>query len=295
MLVDNLRTIETPEGIALQLRLAGPFVRGLAWAVDAVIRLVIGTAVWFSLLALGKTGVGLILILTFVLVFLYPLLFEVYFAGQTPGKMTMGISAVHDDGTPLGWSGSLIRNLLRGVDILPGTHGLFGPGVYGIGLLCMLIHPEFKRLGDIAAGTVVAYVDKPPVRKPLPAGAAQPLPVALSAEEQRLIVALAERGHVMSGERAIELTELLHPLTGKTGAEGAQTVLAYARWLTGQTGHNSHEPNKDKPSNVARHAFAGVSSTPAANTAEDALLAEALQLADAAPTDSQHDHSDAPR
>nr|GFD53798.1 hypothetical protein [Tanacetum cinerariifolium] len=72
----------------------------------------------------------------------------------------MGLRVVHDDGTPVGWSASLLRNLLRFVDMLP-----FG---YSVGAFACLQHPLFKRLGDLAAGTLVIYRDAPTPRPTLP-------------------------------------------------------------------------------------------------------------------------------
>lgn len=60
---------------------------------------------------------------------------------------------MHDDGTPVGWTSSLTRNLLRFVDLLP-----FG---YFLGALSCLANPAFKRLGDLAAGTLVVYQENP--------------------------------------------------------------------------------------------------------------------------------------
>ena len=56
---------------------------------------------------------------------------------------------LNDDGTPVRWPGALTRNLLRAVDFLP--------FLYGVGLVAMLANRDFKRLGDLAAGTVVVY------------------------------------------------------------------------------------------------------------------------------------------
>lgn len=54
----------------------------------------------------------------------YMVLFEVLDRGRTPGKRLLGLRVVHDDGTPIDWSSSLIRNLLRFVDMLPTGYGL---------------------------------------------------------------------------------------------------------------------------------------------------------------------------
>ncbi len=68
---------------------------------------------------LGKLGAGLGLLLTFIMTWWYMVLFEVLNQGRSPGKQMMGLRVVHDDGTPVGWAASLLRNLLRFADILP--------------------------------------------------------------------------------------------------------------------------------------------------------------------------------
>lgn len=87
----------------------------------------------------------------FLLEWFYPIIFEVYRQGQTPGKKVMAIKVLQDNGIPVGWPTSLIRNLLRAVDFLP--------MMYGFGVVSMLIARNFRRLGDLAAGTLVVYVE----------------------------------------------------------------------------------------------------------------------------------------
>ena len=97
----------------------------------------------------------LCLLLMFVLEWFYPVIGEVYFRGASPGKHLLGLRVVHDNGTPVGFSASMIRNLLRFVDFLP--------ALYAFGLLSMFASTSFKRLGDWAAGTVVVYKDEVPI------------------------------------------------------------------------------------------------------------------------------------
>ena len=150
-MLDTAREVPTPEGIELSLRLAGPVSRALAWAIDLVVRMAVIAAFGAVLGVLGKFGWGLFLILWFALEWLYPTVFEVYFDGATPGKKSLGLIVLHDDGTPVRLAASFTRNLLRAVD--------FFPALYGVGLMTMLLNRDFKRLGDIAAGTVVVYRD----------------------------------------------------------------------------------------------------------------------------------------
>uniref|UniRef100_UPI0025F2F3AC RDD family protein n=1 Tax=uncultured Thiodictyon sp. TaxID=1846217 RepID=UPI0025F2F3AC len=148
--LDTIRLNETPEGVDLGLRVAGPAPRALALAADGAIRLVILLAL-SPLAALSGLGLGLSLIAVFLLEWLYPVTFEVL-SGATPGKRAMGLMVVHDDGTPVGLPASLIRNLLRVVDFFP----LF----YGVGLVCTLVDRDFRRLGDLAAGTLVVHAQR---------------------------------------------------------------------------------------------------------------------------------------
>lgn len=199
--LDTRYQVETPEGIDLYLRPAGLVPRALAFAIDLAIRGLILMVMFIVLGLLGQFGIGLGTILLFLVTWWYMVLFEVFNQGRSPGKQMLGLRVVHDDGTPIGWAASLTRNLLRFVDILP-----FG---YALGIISCLNHPAFKRLGDIAAGTLVVYRDAP-LSKPLLADAEPlPAPFPLSLDEQRAILGFAERGSQLSAARRAELAALL--------------------------------------------------------------------------------------
>ena len=223
--LDTIRSVETPEGITLDLRLAGPVVRALAWTIDCLIKysaLLLGLLV---LALLGEAGTGLWLIAIFVAEWFYPVYFEVFRHGATPGKKAMGIKVVSDTGAPLDFSASLIRNLVRTVDFLP--------LLYGFGLISMLVQRDFKRLGDLAAGTVVIYHSRTAAIPTLPPGPDNRPGLVLNAAEQGLLVNFAERSTTLSPERCAELADLLHDLTGKSGPAAVEELLANARWLLG--------------------------------------------------------------
>jgi hypothetical protein len=74
--------------------------------------------------------------------------------GQSPGKRWVGLRVIRSDGTPITLSESLIRNLARLVDFLPAA--------YGIGIITMFIDKQSRRLGDLAAGTLVVQ-DRAPI------------------------------------------------------------------------------------------------------------------------------------
>lgn len=225
-MLDTYRAIETPEGVELRLRVAGPVVRSLAWGIDLLIRGGVYLALASTLTLLGKFGWGLLLVALFLIEWFYPVVFEVYRHGATPGKRYMGLCVTNDDGTPVGWSASMIRNLLRYVDFLP--------FLYGFGLVSMLLHPDFKRLGDIAAGTRVVYQETKKNAVFIPAVQAHPPRFSLGLEEQRAVIHFAERANALSPERMEELANIIVPPTPNHSASGVQELHATASWLMGK-------------------------------------------------------------
>ena len=220
--LDTLRRYEIPEGVVLQFHVAGPIVRACAWAIDLALRSVLYLVLAMVLGFLGGLGVGVMLIGIFLIEWFYPVLFELY-NGATPGKRAMGILVIQETGTPVTPSASVIRNLLRAADFLP--------FLYAAGLITMLSNREFKRLGDLAAGTLVVYRDESRERVVPPVTDTRKPPMELSEDEQLLMLAFAERGETLSVERREELAELLHQQTGLGGGEAVQALYAYANWI----------------------------------------------------------------
>jgi uncharacterized RDD family membrane protein YckC len=226
-MLDTTRRVATPEGIELTLRLAGPVPRALAWAVDVLLRVAVVFIVMMAVGPLGKTGTGIVLITAFFVEWLLPAWFEVHWNGQTPGKRAFGIAVLNDDGTPVRWPGALTRNLLRAVDFLP--------LLYGIGLVAMLLNRDFKRLGDLAAGTVVVYQAEKLTQRVFPEAQPVPPPFALSLEEQRAVLELAERASTLTRERLEELSELPSPLVGTLdGPRAAARLIGMANYISGR-------------------------------------------------------------
>ena len=226
-MIDTTYRLETPEGIDLVISPAGPVSRGLALTIDVLIRQALLLAIGGVLAALGQAGIGIYLVLWFLAEWFYPVVFEVLGNGQTPGKKSIGLRVVNRDGTPIGWSASLIRNLLRAVDFLP--------AFYLTGIVSVLCTRDFQRLGDLAAGTLVISVREARVLEaPRDVQGAKVSPVPLSADEQRAISSFGERSAELSGQRVVELAELLTALTGKHGDDGATELLQIANGLTGR-------------------------------------------------------------
>ncbi|HVM11184.1 MAG TPA: RDD family protein [Actinomycetota bacterium] len=142
----------TPEAVGLDADLAGVGSRLQAAVIDGLIQ---GGFVLVVLLGLAagdaSSDVALItlLISVFVAIWIYPIVFEAAWAGQTPGKRVAKIRVRGTDGQPVRFPGVLVRNLLRIVDLLP--------GVYAVGLVLILFTRRAQRLGDLAGGTVVVH------------------------------------------------------------------------------------------------------------------------------------------
>jgi len=152
---DRLR-IDTPEGVELELTLAGLGSRVGAAAIDGVILAIATIVVLIAVVMIGSASVsadmfslviGFGALLVFVIIFGYYLLFETLNSGRTPGKSALGIRVIRADGTPLGFGAVAIRTLLRMVDSLP--------AFYATGIVSILATPHNQRVGDLAAGTVV--------------------------------------------------------------------------------------------------------------------------------------------
>ena len=188
--------------------MAGIVPRGLAFLVDLSIRTVIYTAAAIAFaIWLGEAAIGPTLLVVFATEWFYPVAFEVLWRGQTPGKAGLGLRVVHRDGTPIRWPASLLRNLLLAADFLPLS--------YGFGILCVLCDRHFRRLGDLAAGTLVihGHQERLPELERSTAPPKAP-PVALDPQEQQAVIAYAERAPSLTAARAEELASLAVPLGG---------------------------------------------------------------------------------
>jgi uncharacterized RDD family membrane protein YckC len=219
-MLDTRLQVETPEGVELSLPVAGPVIRTMAWIVDFSIRTGLALLGMF-LLVLGSTGLGLYSIFMFAVSWFYPVFFEVRYRGATPGKMTFGLRVLHDNGTPVGWQAAMIRSVVGFVDVIP-----------AIGLISSLCHPSFKRLGDMAAGTVVVHTERGNLGSIEFKETGIAPPVTLLPEEQRAVVEFAERAPMLTLQRRDELAGIAEPLTAGS-EEPHRKLLAQAAWIAG--------------------------------------------------------------
>ncbi len=143
--------IRTPENVAFRFERAGLASRAVAWLLDvaAMGALIQVASIVVSLLGwvLGELASALMLLAVFLVQWWYAAIAEWRFSGKTLGKWALGIRTIDASGLPLTLVQAAVRNLLRILDFLP--------GLYLVGGVTALLDPAGRRLGDLAAGTVV--------------------------------------------------------------------------------------------------------------------------------------------
>lgn len=229
--------VATPERVAVSLPVAGVGSRTLAYLVDALL-LTAGWLVAFfayslvgSLLdawgGLGTVARVLAIVSFFAVQWVYWTASEVLWRGQTPGKRLLRIRVVRADGSPVGLFESAVRNLLRFVDFLP--------AFYPVGLVTMLIDPQHRRLGDLAAGTLLVRdeaVDLDRYRRT--PGAAEPGVPALAAADVELVTDFLSRLDALEPDVALRLgRQLVDRVGAHLPAEERARVSATAASLRG--------------------------------------------------------------
>jgi uncharacterized RDD family membrane protein YckC len=166
MELEDRLTITTPEGVELDLQLAGLGSRFMAQLLDLLIKAVSILLIALTLSVAGLTGVAIMLPAFFLVVYAYDVVFETFANGRTPGKMAARLRVVRVGGEPVDFMSSAIRNVLRLIDGIPMS---YIPGVISI-----LATKRNQRLGDLAAGTIVIHED--PVALPAPRPGMPPAP-----------------------------------------------------------------------------------------------------------------------
>ncbi len=182
--LDTTIAVTTPENIAFDYQLAGPFRRLPAYMIDVAVRwtVIIVVGVTFTIVSglidfrvLGPFAIAAGMLVYFVVSWFYGTIMEAYFNGRTVGKWACGIRVIDVDGRPINGKRALIRNLLRIADLAPvaalsdlaeGAPPVYLISTGMIGLVTMIATRRMQRLGDLAAGTMV-IVDERSSRLPV--------------------------------------------------------------------------------------------------------------------------------
>ncbi len=160
---NDVLKIDTPENVAFDYDVAGIGSRFLAALMDTSLIVILQGVVFGSLILLAAllsdvdlsysilpAWVFAILgLISFIFLWGYYIFFEILWNGQSPGKRLVGLRVIRVDGTPITASEAIIRNLVRIIDFLPTA--------YGVGVVTMFINENSRRVGDLAAGTIVVH------------------------------------------------------------------------------------------------------------------------------------------
>ena len=225
--LDTTLEIETPEGVNLRLRCAGWAPRFYAFLIDALIRVGIMLVCGMVFAFAKGLGSALYLIMLFAVEWFYPVVFELSPKGATPGKRALGLRVVMDNGLPVTPAASLLRNLLRTVDFLP-----LG---YAFGGVTMMLSSQFKRIGDLAAGTLVVHDEAVKLHGTFAPATPTPPARQLSPREQAAILAWALRAPRLTPARADELAVLCDKIlpAGDARQSASERLLAVANHIAG--------------------------------------------------------------
>ncbi|MBU2605291.1 MAG: RDD family protein [Alphaproteobacteria bacterium] len=175
------RTLVTPEGAEIRLRLASVAERAGALFIDLAIQWAVMVAMWIAF-AYVAAGIGFgqmhvafafLLVFHFVLRNFYFIFFEIGRKAATPGKRALGLRVASRDGGRLTADAVLARNFMREVEIgLPlqflfmggdqvgAWIALLGLAWSGVFMLFPLFNKDKMRVGDLLAGTWVIKAPK---------------------------------------------------------------------------------------------------------------------------------------
>lgn len=224
-------TIETPEHFELNFELAGIGSRFLAFVVDRLIQggVILGLFLVVMLLVslawrvapsldpltrleeyLGQWIIAVAIVVYGIVSIGYFIAFEYFWSGSTPGKKSQQIRVMRKDGRPLSFLDSAVRNILRFFDILF--------DIYPLGLVVMFFDSRNRRLGDLAAGTLVIvdrHVNRP-IGEPISEKSNDSDPemrqvvIAMSPHDYRLVAKFLDRRSGLDEEHRMELARRIY-------------------------------------------------------------------------------------
>jgi uncharacterized RDD family membrane protein YckC len=223
--MDRTLEVRTPESIAFSYELAGVGSRFLAVAIDLTIQIALLLLLLWGASSMhlhfpsgaGRLAyniwLGGLVALVFLLFYGYFIIFEAFWNGQTPGKRILGIRVVRDGGYPVDFMASLIRNLIRVGEMVL--------GFYAISAVVAVLSPLNKRIGDLAAGTLVIRESRMESPEQMLREVAEPVYAAtayVSGDERALIRRFLDRRDDLVPQRraalAHQLAERVRPRVG---------------------------------------------------------------------------------
>ena len=155
--------VVTGDAVVLDVQIAQLPVRAVGALIDIVVILagyMFGLILWAATLTQFDSALSTAVLIIFTVLAMigYPLIIETATRGRSVGKIVMGLRVVSDDGGPERFRQVLFRALASLVEIWM----LFGsPAV-----ICSILSPKAKRIGDIFAGTVVVSERGPRLSPP---------------------------------------------------------------------------------------------------------------------------------
>ena len=226
-IVDTAARVVTPENIAFEYRVAGPFLRLAAllldWLIIGVVLILIVIASAFLFIS-AVTGAVFFLSL-FILLWFYGALFEAYWNGVTPGKAALRLRVISTDGRAVSGLQAFGRNVFRFVDLMPvispavflGTRaestGGFAIPLSIVALLSATLTRHYRRVGDLVCGTMVIVEEREwqpqiiHVATPAVVSLARQIPdtFRVSRTLRRAVARYVERRPYLSAERRAEM------------------------------------------------------------------------------------------
>jgi uncharacterized RDD family membrane protein YckC len=266
--------IVTPEAVVLDVETAGYASRILAGLFDLTIQLalLLITGVLLGIAFFGdQSGViTAFAIASFLVIFAYPIGFETWLRGRTPGKMVLGLRAVTTDGAPIQLRDATLRAMGGAVE-----RRLHPGGVTGA--LFVLLTPRHQRLGDLIARTMVIrdtekHVSTPALWFSPPPGleqyAATIDPTAITVEQYTVIRSFLTRGTSLSAparatlarDLANRLAERIHHQPPQFVAPEVFLICAMARYQV----RNGPGRAAGGPASMSRSAHLGMAAAPGA-------------------------------
>lgn len=257
-------TVITPENVTITYEMAGLGSRAAAQIVDLLLQFLVLLGLYAILffLVMGPMrtapgsafaqffadfAVAIGLIFTFILFVGYFIYFEGLKNGQTPGKRSLGLRVVKEEGAPIDLSAAMVRNLVRIVEI--------SLGFYFLSIVSVLLSPMYKRLGDYAAGTIVVKERSPtieiPKARPVPQRQHSPTRTEavaahnvdlLTREEIEAVRRFVERRSQLNpGVQEAVARQIAQPIMARLGMSETAGEFSYADFLEAMFDRNVQE------------------------------------------------------